>query len=102
MVFAVNVGEALPFASVVTVAVFVPPENVPLAPVPGAVNVTVTPLVGDPFVFTVATSGFANAVLTVALCPDPLVAVIVTTGTAAFVRLKLAGAVAPVTEAVTA
>lgn len=78
--FAVNVTEATPLALVVAVVEAVPPENVPLAPVPGAVNVTVAPLVGDPFVITVATSGFANAVLTVALCPDPLVAVMVTVG----------------------
>jgi hypothetical protein len=44
------------------------------------VNVTATPAVGDPPVVTVATSGFANAVLTVALCPVPLVAPIATTG----------------------
>jgi hypothetical protein len=78
--FAVNVDDvATPLAFVVSVSVAVPPANVPLAPDPGAVNVTVTPLLGVPLVDTVATSGAANAVLTVALCPDPLVAAIVTT-----------------------
>jgi len=49
---------------------------------------------------TVATSGAAKAVLTVALCPEPLFTAI--TGTAAvFVRLKFAGAATPLTLAVT-
>jgi orotate phosphoribosyltransferase-like protein len=62
------------------VAVFTPPAKVPLAPVcAGAVNVTVTPLVGVPPVVTVATSNAVNAVLTVALCGVPLVAAIETT-----------------------
>jgi hypothetical protein len=78
--FAVNADDvATPLAFVVSVSVAVPFANVPLAPDPGAVNVTVTPLLGVPLVDTVATSGAANAVLTVALCPDPLVAAIVTT-----------------------
>jgi hypothetical protein len=76
----VSVTEALPFASVVAVVVFVPFAKVPLAPVTGgAVNVTVTPLTGvpsgDPLFVTVATSD-ANAVPTVALCGVPLVAAI--------------------------
>jgi hypothetical protein len=42
---AVNVTDvATPLAFVV--AVFTPPANVPLAPLPGAVNVTVTPETG--------------------------------------------------------
>jgi len=90
----------MPFASVVSVSVAVPFAKVPLAPDAGAVNVTVTPLVGVPPVVTVATSGFVNAVLTVVLCPDPLVTTIATTPV--FVRPKLAGVVAPETEAVTA
>jgi hypothetical protein len=83
---AVNVTEALPFESVVAVVVFVPFAKVPLAPAPvaGDVNVTVTPLTGipsgDPLFVTVATSGAANAVPTTALCPDPLVAAIDSTG----------------------
>src|SRR5947207_8408073 len=51
------------------VAVFTPPAKLPLAPLPGAPNVTVTPATGlPPASFTVATSGAANAVLIVALC----------------------------------
>ena len=54
--------------------VAVPFANVPLAPLPGAVNVTITPLAGLLLVsVTVATSGAPKAVLIVALCPDPLV-----------------------------
>ena len=53
--FAVNVGDvATPFESVVAVAVADPLPKVPLAPVDGAVNVTVTPLFGVPAVDTVA------------------------------------------------
>jgi hypothetical protein len=80
MPLAVNAGEvATPLALVV--AVLVPPAKVPLAPVwAGAVKVTVTPLAGDPFDVTVATSGLVNAVSTVALCPPPLVAVIAMVG----------------------
>ena len=52
-----------------------PPGKVALAPLAGAVNVTVTPLTGLPAVFvTVATRGIKD-VLTVVLCPEPLVAV---------------------------
>jgi hypothetical protein len=73
--FAVNVADvATPLAFVV--AVFTPPANVPLAPLGGAVNVTTTPLTG---LFaasrTVACSCTANAVLIVALCGVPAVAV---------------------------
>jgi hypothetical protein len=80
--FAVNVVEvATPLALVVAVVVFVPFAKVPLAPVMGAVNVTVTPLTGvEPLSRTVATSGAANAVLTAALCGVPLVAAIDSTG----------------------
>lgn len=100
--FAVKVGAvALPFASVVACALVEPPVNVPLAPEPGAVNVTTTPLVGDPLVVTVATSADANAELIVALCGVPPVAVITSCDAAVFVRLKFAGELAPVTVAVT-
>jgi hypothetical protein len=87
---AVNVVEvATPLAFVVAVSVFVPPVNVPLAPVVGAVNVTTTPLVGDPLVgdppvVTVATSNAGKPVPTAALCGVPLVAAIKTTEGAAF------------------
>jgi hypothetical protein len=69
-IFAVAMPEAL------VVAVFTPPAKVPLAPLDGAVNVTVTPLTGLlKGSFTVACSCVANAVLIVALCGVPAVAV---------------------------
>src|SRR5690242_21918958 len=70
--FAVNVVDVATPLALLT-AVFVP-VNVPLAPLGGAVNVTTTPLTGlFPASVTVATKGAPNAVLIVALCPDPLV-----------------------------
>jgi hypothetical protein len=85
---------------VVAVAVAVP-LNVPLAPLAGAVNVTVTPLSGLlPASLTVACSAVVNAVLTVALCGVPAVAVMLAAAPALLVKLKLAGAT-PDTLAVT-
>src|SRR5258707_13413360 len=56
-------------------AVLTPPANVPLAPLVGAVKGTVTPLTGPlKESFTVGCSCVANAVLTVALCGVPAVA----------------------------
>jgi|SRR5579863_3345994 len=43
---------------------------------PGAANVTVIPVAGDPLLVTVATRGLENAVPTVAVCPVPPVDVI--------------------------
>lgn len=83
-----NTAEvAFPVESVV--AVFFPPAKEPLAPVDGAVKVTVTPLVGDPPVVTVATRGAANAAPAVAVCGDPLVATIDTVGGGGVVLLEL-------------
>jgi hypothetical protein len=73
---AVQVVDALPLPSVVTVAL----ASAQVAPDPGAENVTDTPLAGVPLEVTVATSGLANAVLTVVLCPDPLFTVIAVVG----------------------
>jgi hypothetical protein len=71
----VNAAEvATPLEFVVAVLVVVPPAKVPLAPELGALNVTGTPLVGDPFVVTVATRLAVKPVLTAALCEEPLVA----------------------------
>ena len=72
---AVNtVDVATPLAFVVAVLL---PAKLPLAPLAGAVNVTVTPCTGlPPLSFTVATSAAANAVLMAALCGVPPVAVI--------------------------
>ncbi len=97
-----NVDEvATPLELVTAVVVAVPFAKVPLAPVAGAVKVTVTPLVGTPPVVTVAPSLVANAVLTVAVCGVPLVAAMATTGAAVLVRLKLAEVVAPGADAET-
>lgn len=71
-----TVDVATPDAFVDAVAVALPPANVPLAPVEGAVKVTVAPDTPLPFVsFTVACSVAANAVLTVVVCGVPAVAV---------------------------
>src|SRR5437667_432664 len=98
--FAVNTADvATPLVFVV--AVFTPPAKVPLAPLPGTVNVTTTPLTR---LFaasrTVACSGVANAVLTVALCPEPLVTATVAGGADKFVSEKFAE-VAPAALATT-
>jgi hypothetical protein len=75
VLFEVNVAVACPEASVTTEMVFELLENLPLAPLGGAVNVTVKPCSGLlPASATVATSGLVNAVLNAALCPVPLVA----------------------------
>lgn len=76
---AVKTAEvATPLALVV--AAFTPPAKVPVAPEAGAVKVTVTPVVGDPPVVTVATSGAANDEATAALCAVPLVTAMASTG----------------------
>jgi hypothetical protein len=79
----VNICEvATPLELVVSVSVTpgVVVAKVPLAPVPGAVNVTVTPLAGVVPDITVATRVFVNGAPTTALCAPPLVAAIVTVG----------------------
>jgi hypothetical protein len=60
--------------------VLVPPANVPLAPVAGAVKVTNASLTAAPPIVTVATSGAANAVFTAVLWVAPLVAAIDSAG----------------------
>jgi len=83
------------------VAVFTPPANVPLAPLPGAVNVTTMPLTGLlPASVTVATNDAANAVLIVALCPEPLVTTTFAGGAPTFVNATFAEVV-PVALATT-
>src|SRR5690348_17428959 len=68
--FAVNVVDVATPLALLT-AVFVP-VNVPLAPLGGAVDVTVAPLTGlFPASVTVATNGAANAVLIAAPSPAP-------------------------------
>lgn len=88
---AVNAGaEATPLALVVAVAVrppFVPPIKTPLAPLEGAVNVTVTPLTRfPPLSFTVACN-VANAFVIDTLCGVPAVAAIDAAGPVRFVKL---------------
>jgi hypothetical protein len=97
---ATGTGEiAFPLALVTT---FADPPNVALAPLPGAINVTVTPLTGLLFAsFTVARRAAGNAVPTTVLCGVPPVAVRLTGVPGVFVRLKLAGVAMPATVAVT-
>ena len=99
---AVKIGAvATPEAFVV--AVFAPPANVPLGWLAGDVKVTVAPLTALPKEsLAVACSWVANAVLTVALCGVPAVAVMVAAAPAKFVSEKFAGAETPETVAVTA
>ena len=75
-----NAGAAaIPLELVWTLAVADPP-NVPLAPLEGGVNVTVTPLTGPPLEFViVACRSVPNAMLTTVLCGVPPVAVRVVT-----------------------
>jgi hypothetical protein len=86
--FAVTVGAvATPLAFVTAVAVVDEP-NTALAPVPGAVNVTVAPLTGLPVAsVTVACNAVANAALITALCGVPAVAAMFGTPIAAPLRL---------------
>src|SRR5205814_352462 len=80
------------------VAVFTPPAKLPLAPLPGAPNVTVTPATGlPPASFTVATSGAANAVLIVALRSEERRVGMESTARAVLVSEKSAGVATPVT-----
>jgi hypothetical protein len=85
----VNVeAVARPFASVVSVSVCVEFDaNMPLAPDPGAVNVTDAPFTGTPPNVTRATSG-ANAVSSATVCGDPLDTVIDLTGGGALALLQ--------------
>jgi hypothetical protein len=98
----VNAGAvATPLLLVVAVTLATPPVNLPLAPLAGAVNVTTTPLNGLLLAsFTVVCSAVRNAVLTVALCGVPAVAVMLAAVPAVLVRLKPAG-LAPDALAVT-
>jgi hypothetical protein len=103
--FAVKVFDvAWPFAPVTSVSIVDAGvvANVALAPEAGAVKVTETPLTGLLLAsVTVATNGLANAVLTVAVCPPPLVALRCAAAPAVLVKAKLAG-VSPEIVAVTA
>ena len=88
----------------VAVAMFPPPANVPLAPLPdaGAVKVTVAPLTGlPPASFTVACNAVGYAVLIAMLCGVPAVAVMLAADPTWLLNEKLAAPVTPVTLAVT-
>ena len=90
---------AWPLALVTAVA---DPPKVALAPLDGAVNVTVTPLTGlPPASFTVACSAVAKALLIAALCGVPAVAVMLLAPPPTLVRLKVAVLAKPATLAVT-
>jgi len=67
---AVKAAEAWPELSVLVVYVVCPLENVPPAPLAGAVKVTCTPEIALPL--TTAINGLANAVPICALCGEPL------------------------------
>ncbi len=92
----------MPEAFVATAIVLVELLNTPLAPVVGAVNVTLTPATGlPPPSFTVTPSAVANAVLIAADCGVvPAFAVIVDGAPAVFVSEKFT-VVNPVAAAVT-
>src|SRR5215468_6852226 len=103
IVFAVNWGAtALPLLFVLATTAVKPPVNVPLAPLPGAVNVTARPPTGLPKESTtVARIASGKDVATVVLEGVPAVAVMVAGFPALLVRLKLAGVATPATLAVT-
>src|SRR5262249_48225736 len=89
----------MPAALVVTVALA---AKVPEAPEPGAANVTDAPATGLPKASaTLACKAVANAVLIVALCGVPALALMPAAAPAVFVSAKLADEVAPVVVAVT-
>jgi hypothetical protein len=103
MPFVVNVGAVpTPPTSVVTVDDTPPPAKVPLAPLDGAVNITLTPGTGWPLAsLTVTFSGVGSAVLTIERCGVPAFTVIDAASLGSFVSEKLAGVPAPATDAVT-
>ena len=91
---------AIPDAFVTAVVVLLPPK-LPLAPVDGAVNVTVTFATGfEAASVTRACSATPNAVLITVLCGVPAVAVTVCGAPTVFVNANVAGVSAP-TDAVT-
>ena len=102
MLFAVNGADAIPEALVATVIVVVLLLKTPDAPLPGAVNVTLTPGTGlFPASFTVTARAFANEVLIKALWGVvPALTVIADAEPAVFVSEKVT-LVRPVEAAVT-
>jgi hypothetical protein len=93
---------AFPLASVFTGTVATPPVNVPVAPVDGAVKVTVAPLTGfPPLSFTVACRLVVKATVTGEFCGVPAVGVMLAGAPALLVSKYAAFVVTPVTEAFT-
>src|SRR5262249_11837073 len=79
------------------------PANQPLAPLPGALNVTPTPGMTLPKLsLTTACRAVAKAVLTVVLWGVPAVTVMLAGAPGVLVRPKVAGVATPATVAVTA
>jgi hypothetical protein len=98
--FAVSAGAvASPFVFVTATAVADPPNAAP-APVPGAVNVTLTPLTAFAPFKTRACNAVPNCVFTPALCGVPATALMFTPGTR-FVKKKLAAEPTPLALAET-
>ena len=91
MPLAVKAGAvATPLALVTTLAV-ADPLNFPVAPLAGAVNVTVAPLTGlPPLSVTKACNGVANTVLIGAVCGVPPFAWVPATPPVVLVKLKIA------------
>ena len=97
-VLAVTLSLAWPLLSVTSVA---PPGKIALAPLAGPLKVTLALETRLPnWSLTVATSGFENAVLTVALWPLPLVTAMELAAPGVFVRVKLAEVATPPAVAV--
>jgi hypothetical protein len=102
--FAVKMpADAVPVESVTAVAVVNPLTNIPLAPLAGAVNVTVTFGTGFPSPsFTSACNAVAKLVNTTVVCGVvPVEGAIDPGAPGVFVSAKLAAPVTPVTVAVT-
>src|SRR5271157_5312519 len=92
----------MPSAFVSAVVVLVPLAKVPLGPVLGAVNVTVTPPSGSEWLSsTVACRRVGNCVLMATLWGVPADAIIDAGVPAVFVKLKFAGVATPDTVAAT-
>lgn len=84
-----EVATPLPFVVSVSVAAAGDVANVPLAPEEGAVNVTDTPLAGDPLDVTVACNCVPKGWPIAALCAVPAVAAIEMVGGGGVVVLLL-------------
>jgi hypothetical protein len=101
-VFAVTLSDSWPLLFVVPVIVIALLLKFSLAPLDGAVNVTLAPDTALPKVsVTVATKALPNAVFTVVLWPDPDATVILAAVPAVFVSLKVAAVLTPLAAAVT-